>query len=228
MEKKTKKFKLDNNGIYEKIMATVKERLLKTTKSEVRISTEDYFPSEAFENIDLMNETIALLDKIIAEIKKMPKAFHVNAESETEFFSVPNCSNYVERNWISKIIIMPTPCEEWEKLSEKLRKFTGKALQAQDCCTERLFGKRDDVEVTSTRYLALSPEICKNIIQFLDKRGTKDSLEFEIKQNLDDADRYNGDGEDRESEYDAICYYYLHLTIKTPTGRLKAENSFYV
>lgn len=228
MEKKTKKFKLSTSGIHKKIMATVKERLLKTTKSEVRINTEKFFPSEAFETMDVMNEITALLDKIVAEIKKMPKAFRVDTESETDFFSTPNFSNFVERSWISEIIIMPVPCKEWKKLSEKLHKFTGKTLQAQNCRTELLWGKRDYVEVTSTHYLALSPELCKNVIKFLDKRGTKDTLLFEVKEHLDDADRYNGDGEDRENEYDAIRYYYLQLTIKTPTGRLKAEKSFYV
>lgn len=51
---------------------------------------------------------------------------------------------------------------------------------------------------------------------------------FRIYCQLDDANRYNGRGEDMEAEYTATSYYSLELTIKTPTDRIKAETSIFV
>lgn len=228
MEKKSKTFKLDAKSIHKKIVSEVKTRLQTAKSSEIRIQTEDYFPAKAFETINSMNDTIALLNNIVEDIRTLPKSYLVNTEFCTFLFPIEGSSHHIEKTFITEIIVMPAPCKEWNTLCNKLKKHAGERPSVLDCRTEQLFGKRSNIDITSTHYLALSSQKCKEILVFLSKRSTKDSVSFKINHELDDADRYNGNGEDREIEYDATRYYSLLVTIETPTGRLKAESSFYV
>ena len=225
----TKKRNINHsNETHLKIISAVKECLQNTTNCDIRIHTNKYIEQSSLRTIESINKTIIVLNETVERIKKLPKVGSVRTESTTYFYSVLGDAHNIKITYITQIIILPKPCKEWKTLVGKLYKYTRKTLEAHDCRTENLFGKRDNVDITSACYLSLSPEKCKLINHFLSQRVSKDTVTFEIKESLDDADRYNRNGEDMESEYYATRSYYIKLTIKTLTGRVKAENTFYV
>ena len=127
-------------------------------------------------------------------------------------------STYVDIiHYISK------PCKEFESLNKYIvNVLKCKPLEITSVSTERVAGKRGQIfERYGLRLLAHDAKKCKDYkttLQSIKKPNWKATIEFKYK--LEDGDRYNGYGEDRELEWDGYEYNYAIITFKTPGGKV--------
>lgn len=150
-----------------------------------------------------------------------------------------NTKEWVEQNpngwWYSPIkhvdfdglTLIGKPCKEFVTLNRLLKKYTNKELEQTEVNTSSVCGKRNSwsADSNSTRYLCYDPEKCKKAIEFIrNKRKSKDTLSFEVKNEL-----YHGDEEYyriaqyRESEWYGSEYNYLSLKVVTSVGEEKGN-----
>ena len=127
-------------------------------------------------------------------------------------------STYVDIiHYISK------PCKEFESLNKYIvNVLKCKPLEITSVSSERVAGKRGQIfERYGLRLLAHDAKKCKDYkttLQSIKKPNWKATIEFKYK--LEDGDRYNGYGEDRECEWDGYEYNYAIITFKTPGGKV--------
>lgn len=128
-----------------------------------------------------------------------------------------------------RIEIYAKPCKEFQLLSDYIKKYAGKTIGSTDIFHVRVCGKRSSWSDSSAyRYLCYDVEKCKTIIDTMRaKKTSKDGLKVEIEEYFS-----HGDEEDyrcamhMESEWYGCRGARLHFTIKTPTGRVKADYKF--
>lgn len=127
-------------------------------------------------------------------------------------------STYVDIiHYISK------PCKEFESLNKYIvNVLKCKPLEITTVSSESVAGKRGQIfERYGLRLLAHDAKKCKDYkttLQSIKKPNWKATIEFKYK--LEDGDRYNGYGEDRECEWDGYEYNYAIITFKTPGGKV--------
>lgn len=116
------------------------------------------------------------------------------------------------------------PTKEFKQLAAWLNKYAGYDLTASIINTQKLFGKRNWYKVTDMDFLCFHTKKCNAYLQELRKlRETGDIISIEKGITLDEGDRYNGNGEDREIEWYGSKEEYLTATIKTPRGKIRGQ-----
>lgn len=115
------------------------------------------------------------------------------------------------------------PCKEFESLNKYIvNVLKCKPLEITTVSSESVAGKRSQIfERYGLRLLAHDAKKCKDYktkLQSIKKPNWKATIEF--KYELEDGDRYNGYGEDRECEWDGYEYNYAIITFKTPGGKV--------
>lgn len=129
------------------------------------------------------------------------------------------------------IIIYGDPSKEFKSLAKWIEKFTGLKLDIFTLYSVSIFGKRGhfDSETGSRQYLCYKGDRCRRILDWIIKnKSSRDTLTAEVKT-IDDCD----EEELRYSRYaETECYgarrSFLHLEVKTPTGRVKAAQDSYL
>ena len=178
-----------------------------------------------------------IINTAIEELKKVRGVTKVvvtdNDSVDTGRKDIWNCRVYKEVP--SQITIYPKPCKEIAAIESFLTKHNAinktdkysKVRTITDTHTDWVSGKRSTIFDRSPEYLAYNEKKCAKILDWL-KLNTKPNykIEYKITHELDDADRFNGRGEDRECEWDGWDEMYIEFTISTPTGRVRANTSF--
>lgn len=137
--------------------------------------------------------------------------------------------------WDGKIYsftVFPNSCKEMDSLIHYLEKYkasgmtTTKILSLESSWIE---GKRSTIFFRRPSYLKYNPKLCTEILEWLKKnKGSGHLISLSAKTVRDDADRYNGRGEDMEMEWSGSDDTYLTVKITTPSGRSRATATFYI
>ena len=125
--------------------------------------------------------------------------------------------------YVDIIHFISKPCKEFESLNKYIvNVLKCKPLEITTVSAESVAGKRGQIfERYGLRLLAHDAKKCKDYkttLQSIKKPNWKATIEFKYK--LEDGDRYNGYGEDRECEWDGYEYNYAIITFKTPGGKV--------
>ena len=131
--------------------------------------------------------------------------------------------------YFRRIEIYAKPCKEFTILANMIQKYSGKTIEGTDVFHVRVCGKRSSwSDSRDYSYLCYEPNQCKAIIDTIrSKKTSKDALKVEIEEYFS-----HGDEEDyrcamhMESEWYGCRGAKLHLTIKTPSGKVKADCKF--
>ena len=128
-----------------------------------------------------------------------------------------------------RLEIYAKPCKEFTNLYKLLEKYANKSLGETEVFFARVCGKRSSWSESGTRqYLCYDAKQCQNIIDTIRKhRTSKDTLRFDVEECFshgDDCD-YNI-AQYQESEWYGSNQTKLHITIKTPNGKVKADYKF--
>ncbi len=131
-------------------------------------------------------------------------------------------SNNDDKPWVDSIKYISKPCKEFLSLNKYIQNtLKCKPLDIMDISDERVSGKRSRIfDRFDLRLLAHNSKKCieyKKSIQSTKKPNWKAKLD--LKRDLDDADRYNGRGEDMECEWDGFERKYAVITFTTPSGK---------
>ena len=124
------------------------------------------------------------------------------------------------------LTLLGKPCKEFVTLNRLLNKYTNKSLEETEVNTSRVCGKRNSwsANSNSTGYLCYNPEKCKRAIEFIrTKRTSKDTLFFEVKNELYHDDEDYRIAQYQESEWYGLEYNYLLLKVTTPKGKEKGN-----
>lgn len=132
--------------------------------------------------------------------------------------------------YIDIIKYLAKPCKEFDSLNKYLvNTLKCKPLQLTTVSSEGVSGKRSRIfDRFGLRCLAYEANLCKYYKQQLQtaKKPTWNAS-IEFKNELDDGDRYNGRGEDMESEWDGKEINYAIVTFKTPGGKTMKQIKLY-
>jgi hypothetical protein len=128
-----------------------------------------------------------------------------------------------------RVEIYAAPCKEFTTLAKLIQKYSGKTIGGTDVFHVSVCGKRSAWSDSSAyRYLCYEPNQCKAIIDTIrTKKTSKDALKVEMEGYFS-----HGDEEDyrcamhMESEWYGCRGVKLHLTITTPSGRIKSDYKF--
>ena len=125
--------------------------------------------------------------------------------------------------YVDIIHFISKPCKEFESLNKYIvNVLKCKPLEITTVSAESVAGKRGQIfERYGLRLLAHDAKKCKDYkttLQSIKKPNWKATIDFKYK--LEDGDRYNGYGEDRECEWDGYEYNYAIITFKTPGGKV--------
>lgn len=93
MKNLLKNAKLKADSIQTKILNQVNTHPRGKSNSEIRIIPENHFPEESFLSSQAADSAITILQSIVNEIRKLPKAYHVQAKFTTSlipFKKLPN------------------------------------------------------------------------------------------------------------------------------------------
>lgn len=119
-----------------------------------------------------------------------------------------------------------TPCRSFLKLSEIFKRSGAGELPFKEWYSVNTSGKRGTYsESGERRYYCYDEQLCANILAWLkQKKTSRDTVEFKIVHNEDTEDR------NYSMYYETECYgsvdNNLEITIKTQTGRVKAQEIF--
>ena len=123
------------------------------------------------------------------------------------------------------LVLLGKPCKEFGTLSRMIKKYTNKELGETDVNSSSVCGKRSSwsADGNSTGYLCYQPKKCQSAIDFIrEKRTSKDTLHFEVKNRLSHGDECDYKiAQYEESEWYGSEYNYLELKVTTPTGKTK-------
>lgn len=142
---------------------------------------------------------------------------------KTEIHSPSGWLRSERSTYIDIIHFISKPCKEFESLNKYIvNVLKCKPLEITTVSAESVAGKRGQIfERYGLRLLAHDSKKCKDYkttLQSIKKPNWKATIEFKYK--LEDGDRYNGYGEDRECEWDGYEYNYAIITFKTPGGKV--------
>lgn len=165
-------------------------------------------------------------DKVVRDALKEIKG--VTLVEEEQFYLAGRdywgCAITERYQAVAKVVRI-APCKSFTALNKWLTKNGIAAIGLTDLYTANVCKKRSSVSVSNRYYYAESEKYCASLLEYLRKHKTsKDTLATEMVLN----DEYDGDCADRyEYETYGTRISYLHVTIKTPTGRVKAETNAY-
>lgn len=126
--------------------------------------------------------------------------------------------------------IYKKPCKEFLTLQKYFNKLdTNFMLKKDSVHCDWVEGKRDDVTVGYRTLLCHKPYYCNQLLDWLRKNKATSSRVI-ARKDFDEQspERYDGDGEDRESEWAGYYQYGLHIKILTPSGKIRKEDWMYV
>ena len=196
----------------------------KSKKSPViEINIDDfYFNNEKVLSKFYPNDDIDQLEEDIYRYD----LYKMDVPGYTQNTEIHNPSGWLrnERStYVDIIHYVSKPCKEFESLNKYIvNVLKCKPLETTTVSCERVAGKRSQIfERYGLRLLAHDAKKCKNYkttLQSIKKPNWKATIEFKSK--LEDGDRYNGYGEDRECEWDGYEYNYAIITFKTPGGKI--------
>jgi len=121
------------------------------------------------------------------------------------------------------------PCKEFITLYKMLEKYANRTLGETEVFFARVCGKRSSWSESGERqYLCYNAKQCQNIIDTIRKhRTSKDSFGFEVEECFSHGDDYDYEiAQYQESEWYGSNQTKLHITIKTPSGKVKADYKF--
>ena len=128
-------------------------------------------------------------------------------------------------NFPNRIMLLPKPCAEFNKLVNFIKKYTNQDISVEDIYRVRIGGKRGRVygEEDNRNYLAFNCNVCNNILDKLKKsRGSKDKITISKKITFDDIDPFELQYSIRnEVEFSGVRYTKYEINITTPSGRHK-------
>lgn len=196
----------------------------KSKKSPViEINIDDfYFNNEKVLSKFYPNDDIDQLEEDIYRYD----LYKMDVPGYTQNTEIHNPSGWLrnERStYVDIIHYVSKPCKEFESLNKYIvNVLKCKPLETTTVSCERVAGKRSQIfERYGLRLLAHDAKKCKDYkttLQSIKKPNWKATIEFKSK--LEDGDRYNGYGEDRECEWDGYEYNYAIITFKTPGGKV--------
>ena len=128
-----------------------------------------------------------------------------------------------------RVEIYAKPCKEFTSLYKLLEKYANKSLGETEVFFARVCGKRSSWSESGTRsYLCYDAKQCQNIIDTIRKhRTSKDTLRFDVEECFSHGDDYDYEiAQYQESEWYGSNQAKLHITIKTPNGKVKADYKF--
>jgi hypothetical protein len=128
-----------------------------------------------------------------------------------------------------RLEIYAKPCKEFITLYKMLEKYANRTLGETEVFFARVCGKRSSWSESGTRqYLCYDAKQCQNIIDTIRKhRTSKDSFGFEVEECFSHGDDYDYEiAQYQESEWYGSNQTKLHITIKTPSGKVKADYKF--
>lgn len=119
--------------------------------------------------------------------------------------------------WTNTIFIYAKPCKEFIKVQKYLEKYYGYTLNEDTIRYDRVSGKRSSVDIEDRRMLMHFPKRCEKLLEKLkDQKPTVSTYAKVVRcDERDDADRYNGDGEDRENEWDGYYSYGIEISVRS-------------
>ena len=196
----------------------------KSKKSPViEINIDDfYFNNEKVLSKFYPNDDIDQLEEDIYRYD----LYKMDVPGYTQNTEIHNPSGWLrnERStYVDIIHYVSKPCKEFESLNKYIvNVLKCKPLEITTVSSERVAGKRGQIfERYGLQLLAHDAKKCKDYkttLQSIKKPNWKATIEFKYK--LEDGDRYNGYGEDRECEWDGYEYNYAIITFKTPGGKV--------
>lgn len=177
------------------------------------LDKDEYYPNG---NVDKLCEDIYTYKLYKIELPNYTRIDNIHKPSS--WLS----SSYNNRPYIDSIKFISKPCKEFISLNKYIQNtLKCTPLEIMDISNEGVSGKRSRI---FDRYgmvlLAHEPNKCleyKKSLQATKKPNWKAKLN--LKSDLDDADRYNGRGEDMECEWDGREQKYAVITFTTPSGK---------
>ena len=128
-----------------------------------------------------------------------------------------------------KVEIFPNASKEFITLTKMLEKYTNKTIGETDVFFARVCGKRSSWSESGKRhYLCYDSQKCQAIIDEIRKhKASKDTLTFDVEECFSHGDEYDYNiAQYQESEWYGSNQAKLHITIKTPSGKVKADYKF--
>jgi hypothetical protein len=182
-----------------------------------------------------VSEVFSELRKMLNEQKKVKGWGGLNYTNDKITFNVGMWSDYSVR-FIPKVCLAETACKEFNSLQNYINKYgVGKYgckvnLNNYELFSAAMGGKRGRLwdEYGERVFLDNKPKKCARLLEELRKaRGTKDVMFCERGE-----EDYIDPEEQRYSAYAEIeCEgekrKYLHITIKTPSGKVKYDEKIY-
>lgn len=166
------------------------------------------------------------IDKLMEDMYTY-KSYNIDIPNYTRIDGIHKpYSSWLSRNddkpYIDSIKYISKPCKEFLSLNKYIQNtLKCKPLNIMDISDERVAGKRSHIfDRYGLNLLAHNSKKCaeyKKDIQSIKKPNWKAKLD--LKRDLDDADRYNGRGEDMECEWDGFERHYAVITFTTPLGK---------
>lgn len=126
------------------------------------------------------------------------------------------------------LVILGKPCKEFVSLNHLLKKYAGKELCLTNVSSVSVCGKRNAWSESGEKsYLAYDTANCKKAIDFIrEKRTSKDTLSFEVKNSFSHGDNCSYQHAMQcESEWYGSNCDVLILKVTTPKGKEKGNLS---
>lgn len=125
----------------------------------------------------------------------------------------------------TNIVLMGTPCKEYNSLANYLTKYCNKKLNETDIYSVHIGGKRGRVygEEGDRYYLCHNSALCEKILADLRKyRGSNDKVVCTNIKEHDDIDEWELEVSIRnEVEFGGVRNKYFEVKISTPSGKEK-------
>lgn len=180
-------------------------------------------------DVELTSKTIGYqdADKVVRDALKELKGLSLveNTISRPtgyrDCFGIPRTNDYTIVSKVVKIV----PSKAFVTLNKWIVKHGGTELRMTDLYIASACKKRSSVSVSRHYYFAENERYCTLLLGYLKShKSSKDTITMEIAT----KDEYDGESTSRyEYEVYGTRTSYLHATIKTPTGRTKAETNEY-
>ena len=132
---------------------------------------------------------------------------------------------------VDSIMYTQKPCKEFDSLNLYIANILKcKPLSINDVMTQNIAGKRSAIfERYNIRMLAHEPEMCKQIKDWCRKTKSANwKAVIEKKHDVNYGDRYNSYGQDMECQWEGLERDYIIIKFLTPSGKVKAEQSWYI
>lgn len=124
----------------------------------------------------------------------------------------------------STLIVFKPPCKEFESLRKYLAKYARYELEVDKFYMHQVFGKRNDMEIRNSSYLAYEPNLCKKVLAWLrENKATNYKIIIKERHTLD-----RGDDEyayRAEREWYGVEYNKMEIILETKTTRKVSKSA---